>query len=219
MACGGVLFDMDGTLVDSEPTWQASEAGIVASWGGPEWTPALGDSCTGKPLRVTARTMLDHAGHDASESEVVDALLDAMARAYRTDGVTWMPGALDLLDALREAGIPTALVSSSYRCLLDPVIEDAGHDRFTVSIAGDEVAHAKPHPQPYLRAADLLGVDIATCVVVEDSASGLASGRAAGAMLVGITSAAVASWDHVDLEVAGVGDLSVEALMALTRAS
>nr|WP_223875143.1 HAD family phosphatase [Nanchangia anserum] len=206
------MFDMDGTLIDSEPRWQASEAAIMESWGGEAWTPELGRSCTGQPLRVTARNMLDHAGRSGDEVAVVDELLHAMATSYRRDGVPWMPGALRLLAGLRQAQIATGLISSSYRILLAPVIDSAGPDVFDVSIAGDEVERAKPHPDPYLCAASRLGLDITECVVVEDSASGMAAARASGARVVGLSGPLGHAWPEADMTVREVGDLTVEAL-------
>lgn len=212
-----MLFDMDGTLVDSEPRWQAVEAAIMADWEGPEWTERDGAACTGKPMRVSARAMLAHAGREGDEDAVVSELVGRMAQSYSTEGVPWMPGSLSLIDDLVGAGIRVGLVSSSYRVLVDAVLASAGPGRFGVSIAGDEVDRAKPHPEPYLRAADLLGVPIGACVVVEDSASGLAAGHAAGAHLVALGDAS-ADVQEVDLRVRAVGDLTVAGLAALTRA-
>ena len=98
----------------------------------------------------------------------------------------WRPGALELLDSFGEAGMPCALVSASYRVLLDAVLARLPADTFQVSVAGDEVDRGKPHPEPYERACQLLGVDARHCVVFEDSATGARSGNAAGALVVAV---------------------------------
>jgi HAD superfamily hydrolase (TIGR01509 family) len=98
-----------------------------------------------------------------------------------------MAGVPELLAALHEAAVPQALVSSSYRVLVDAVLAH-GYGPFALSIAGDEVTHGKPHPEPYLTAATRLGVDPASCVVLEDSAAGVLSGGAAGCAVLAVPS-------------------------------
>ncbi len=100
--------------------------------------------------------------------------------------IDWRPGALDLLASLRDAGIPCALVSASYRVLLDAAIKRLPADTFQVSVAGDEVRLGKPHPEPYERACRILDVDARHCVVFEDSATGARSANAAGAFVVAV---------------------------------
>ncbi|QOX82432.1 HAD family hydrolase [Nanchangia anserum] len=134
-----------------------------------------------------------------------------MATSYRRDGVPWMPGRCV---ARRPTSGPDrdGAHQSSYRILLAPVIDSAGPDVFDVSIAGDEVERAKPHPDPYLCAASRLGLDITECVVVEDSASGMAARRGAGARVVGLSGPLGHAWPEADMTVREVGDLTVEAL-------
>lgn len=213
-----VLFDMDGTLVDSEPLWQAVEGEVVAGWGLRPWDPALWPTLTGGSLRATARAMIRHAGADLGEDEVVGQLLCGMAEKYRRVGVPWVPGALDLLDALSAAGIGRALVSSSYRILLDAVLAGANPGLFGVSIGGDEVDHPKPAPDPYLQAATALGVSIGDCVVVEDSAPGVRAGLASGAITVAVGPASVGV-EGAHARVDTLAQLSVDTLRRLTRES
>ena len=92
----------------------------------------------------------------------------------------WRPGALELLTALHEAGVPNALVTMSWRSLADLVVSLVPPGVFAVVVTGDEVEHGKPHPEPYLAAARLLGVEVSDCVAIEDSPTGVPSAVAAG---------------------------------------
>ena len=183
-----VLWDMDGVLVDSEPLWTLAEVELARELGG-EWTDEVKALVVGTRLDVSVPTILRFYGAADGPSEVEWAagfLLDRMVELYATEPVL-MPGAADLLAEVRGAGIPVALVSSSYRALVDSVLA-AGVGPFELTLAGDEVTHAKPHPEPYLTAASRLGVDPARCVVVEDSPSGVAAAEAAGAAVVAVPS-------------------------------
>jgi HAD superfamily hydrolase (TIGR01509 family) len=112
-------------------------------------------------------------------------LLDRVVQLFRS-GVPVLPGVGELLAALSAEGLAVALVSSSYRVLVDAVLESVGP--FGVTVAGDEVENGKPHPEPYLTACRRLRVDPARCVVLEDSAAGVASGEAAGCAVVAVPS-------------------------------
>ena len=184
----------------------------MASWGGAAWTPELGQQCTGNPLRRTARLMLDQAGIIGDEDDVVTLLLERMARSYKDEGVPWMPGALRLIEALTAEGIPSALVSSSYRILLDPVLGSVPAGFFATSVAGDEVTHAKPAPDPYIEAATRLGADIATCVVVEDSQPGLRAGLDSGAAVVGLGAGEHPEWPTPHCAASAIGDVTIPLL-------
>jgi len=100
--------------------------------------------------------------------------------------VSFQPGALELLQALRKEEVPCALVSASYRSMIDAVLGHLPPDPFDVIVAGDEVTLGKPNPEPYLTAAAKLGVDPANCVVIEDSMTGTQAGTAAGAYVVAV---------------------------------
>ena len=183
-----VLWDMDGVLVDSEPLWTLAEVELARELGG-EWTDEIKALVVGTRLDVSVPTILRFYGAPVGPADVAQAagfLLHRMIELYRTEPVL-MPGARELLTGVRDAGIPVALVSSSYRALVDSVLA-AGVGPFELTLAGDEVTHAKPHPEPYLTAASRLGVDPARCVVVEDSPSGVAAAEAAGAAVVAVPS-------------------------------
>ena len=119
-------------------------------------------------------------------------------------------GARELLGLCAEAGLPCALVSSSYRVLVDACLIALGGSPFAISIAGDEVSDAKPHPKPYLLGAAALGVSPQSCVVLEDSATGATAGVAAGCTTVLVPSA------HVPLPEADLGWTRVASLADLT---
>ncbi len=194
-AIGAVLFDMDGLLVDSEPVWYAVEVEVMARLGG-GWSHEQQAACVGGPLGHTAEHMAALVGSDVDPRLVEGWLVEGMAERLAA-GVTLLPGAPELLDALATAAVPCGLVSSSYRRLVDLVLDAvdrtgpaAGRSpasaAFAVSVAGDEVSHGKPHPEPYLVAAARLGVDPASCVVLEDSLTGVASAEAAGCVCVAV---------------------------------
>jgi HAD superfamily hydrolase (TIGR01509 family) len=100
--------------------------------------------------------------------------------------IPWRPGALELLEELADADVPCALVSASYRVILDAALRRLPVGRFEVSVAGDEVRIGKPDPEPYLEAARRLDVRPEECVVIEDSANGAASGNASGALVIAV---------------------------------
>jgi HAD superfamily hydrolase (TIGR01509 family) len=185
---GAGLFDMDGLLVDSEPLWSIAEAELAARYGG-VWDAQIKARCIGTALPDAVPMMLDYFGVVAPSGEELKAaqewLLARMVELFATE-VPVQPGALELVDSLRASGVPTALVSSSYRVLVDAVLAVVGAHRFDVTLAGDEVSRTKPDPEPYLVAAAALGVVADECVVFEDSPSGIASAEAAGCVAIGI---------------------------------
>jgi HAD superfamily hydrolase (TIGR01509 family) len=183
-----VLWDMDGTLVDSEGLWSITMAELAAHLGG-ELSAATREELTGSSLRRTVTTVLREVGRPDDEAAVDEAgrwLLDRTKSLFAA-GLTWLPGARQALATVREAGFATALVTSTYRELTEVALDTIGRD-FDVVVCGDEVTATKPDPAPYLRAAELLGVDPSRCVAVEDSPSGTASAAAAGASVLVVPS-------------------------------
>jgi HAD superfamily hydrolase (TIGR01509 family) len=208
-----VLFDMDGLLVDSEPVWSVAEAEIMAWLGGP-WNLDVKAQCVGRRVDESCRILVDVAGSSVAPEEVQERLVGRMCELFR-EHLPLLPGAAELVDAVRAAGVPTALVSSSYRVLVDAALESFGAHRFDVTVAGDEVVAAKPAPEPYVRAAGLLGVDPRDCVVVEDSVAGVRSGRAAGCRTVVVPNVVPVPPSIADAEVATLNGLDVATLAAL----
>lgn len=179
-----VLWDMDGTLIDSEPYWMAEEHALVESYGG-TWTPEHALLLVGNPLEVSAQFIIDHSPVQASVADVVDTLMHGVMRRIR-EFVPWRPGALELLTALQEAGVPNALVTMSWKPFAQLVVELAPPSAFAVVVTGDAVGHGKPHPEPYLTAARLLGVEAVDCVAIEDSPAGVGSAVAAGVPTIAV---------------------------------
>lgn len=184
-----VLFDMDGLLVDTEPLWTVAEHEFAASLGG-EFTPEMKQMIMGQGIDTALALLLEALGRpDYDPAAAAQFLLGRVTELFRTPGaIVHQPGATELLDALAAAGVPLALVSSSFRVLMDPVLHELGADRFAATVAGDEVSFRKPHPDPYLRAAKLLDVDPRRCVVLEDSNSGAQAGLDAGCAVVYVPS-------------------------------
>lgn len=180
-----VLWDMDGTLIDSEPYWLASEVSLAESYGG-AWSEADGHALIGKSLYDSSELLRQRFGiEDLNVQEVIDRMTASVIADLKRR-LPFRPGALELLMGLKQKGIPTALVTMSMRKMALAVTDQIGFAAFDVVVAGDEVVHGKPHPEPYLRAAELLGVDIKDCIAFEDSHTGMASAEASGAHTIGI---------------------------------
>jgi len=178
-----VLWDMDGTLVDTEPHWMAAEQLLVREFGG-IWTDDDSLGVVGAALLDSAAVLKAH-GVDLPEGQIVDRLLDEVIDGIRAS-VVWQPGVRALLAELQGAGIPCALVTMSYRRFAEAVLVHAPDGMFSVVVTGDDVTHGKPHPEAYLRAAAALGVDPAACVAIEDSAPGITAALASGARTIGV---------------------------------
>lgn len=175
---------MDGTLIDSEPYWISAEIRVVESFGG-EWTHEDAMSCVGNGLVESARVM-QTKGVTLDAQVIVDQLTDSVMAQLKEFGIPWRPGARELLTELRESGVPTALVTMSIGRMAQHVVENLGFHGFDAVVTGDDVEHAKPHPQPYHMGAAALGVEISDCVAIEDSPPGASSAYASGATVIGV---------------------------------
>jgi HAD superfamily hydrolase (TIGR01509 family) len=213
-AFDAVLFDMDGTLVETESIWFAAEQQVVARLGG-TWLPEHQELYVGGPLDSMVAHMVELTGTDAGEQAVLDDVLATMIDLLTAGPVPWMPGARELVIALRERDVPIALVSASLRPMVDAVLAHIDRDHVAMSVSGSEVENSKPHPEPFLRAAELIGVDPTRCLAVEDSPTGVASARAAGCTVLAVPSIrAVEPADRVHV-VRALSDLTLEDLAAL----
>ncbi len=170
-----VLWDLDGTLIDSEPLWMAGEHQLAESHGA-AWTQEDGLALVGNSLIESGRYIKKRLGSDLSAEAIVDILVARLADDLSRE-IPWRPGAVELFTALDEAMVPQALVTMSYAAIAQPV---AAALPFAAIVTGDQVTNGKPHPEPYLRAAELLGVDAADCLAIEDSGTGATSANAAG---------------------------------------
>ena len=203
-----VLWDMDGTLVDTEPYWINAEHAIVEEAGG-TWSDEYAHQLVGNDLMVSAQFIRDNSPVELDPVEIIEELLRRVV-APVAEHVPGRPGALELLTALQEAGVPSALVTMSWRSLADAVLAALPAQTFTAVITGDEVEHGKPHPEPYLAAARALGVEVADCVAIEDSPTGVRSAVAAGVPTIAVP--------HVVPVPVTVGAVQVPSLRGLTPA-
>lgn len=182
--CAAVLWDMDGTLIDSEPLWLAAELAMLSRYG-LEMSPQLHDRLVGSGLWDAAE-LFRELGVDMPANDIVAEWVDSVTSGLRTGPLAWRPGARELLESLREAGVPCALVTMSVRSLADQVVSQLPAGTFAAIIAGDEVEHEKPHPEAYERGAEALNVPITACIALEDSPTGVTAAVAAGAVTIGI---------------------------------
>ncbi|MEV4631145.1 HAD family phosphatase [Micromonospora sp. NPDC049523] len=181
-----MLFDMDGTLVDSEKLWDVALHELAAHYGGRLSEPAR-MAMIGSSMASSMAILNTDLAQDRDPAYGAAWLEKRMAELF-VAGLPWRPGAVGLLDLVRAAGIPTALVTSTARQLVEVALETLGRDRFDVVVCGDEVLATKPDPEPYLTAARMLGVPIERCVAIEDSPAGVTSAVAAGAAVLAVPS-------------------------------
>lgn len=177
-----VLFDMDGTLVDTEPLWFATEIEIAESHGG-SWTQEQAVSMVGSDLVTSSRRLRAEGGVDLDADTIAELLMEGVNTRV-ADAPPWCPGARELLADVARAGLPAALVTMSWRQVVEPVVAALPAETFAAVVTGDSVTRPKPDPEPYLTAAALLGVDAARCVAIEDSETGTRAAEAAGCLVV-----------------------------------
>jgi len=173
-----VLWDMDGPLVDTEPYWIETEYAIAERHGG-TWSEEHALNLVGNDLLDSGRYIREHMGIDLEPAQIVEELLDGVVARVERE-VPWQPGAVDLLADLNRAGVPCALVTMSWRRFVAPILAALPPDTFEAVVTGDAVSNGKPHPEPYLTAAGILGVDPASCLAIEDSNTGARSAESAG---------------------------------------
>lgn len=173
-----VLWDMDGTIIDTEPYWMAEEHDLVTRAGG-SWTDEDGLALVGNDLTHSAEFILASTPVTGTPRDVVDQLLAGVIRRTQQE-VPWRPGARELLAEAVQRGVPNALVTMSWNSLAAVLVGALPPDTFAQVVTGDAVDHGKPHPEPYLLAARRLGVPPQDCVAIEDSPTGVRSAVAAG---------------------------------------
>ncbi len=176
-----VLFDMDGTLVDSEKLWDISMQQLYTRFGS-QMSAQVRDATMGRAANDVIRIVYDDLGleHDpAHMADTTDWLHDITGDLFDA-GLPWCIGARELLDALAGAEVPMALVTNTRRGLTERALNSIGRHYFVATVCGDEVPRGKPAPDPYRRAAALLGLDPAHCLAIEDSVTGARSAEDAG---------------------------------------
>ena len=180
-----VLWDMDGTMVDTEPYWIECEHELVRRHGNGMWTTDHAHALVGFDLRDSARYIAEHGQVNLAIDDIVHELLDGVIARVRKE-IPWRPGARELLAALNDQGIPCALVTMSWRRFAEAVVSALPAGSFQAIVCGDEVARGKPHPDPFLDAARALGVDQQRCVAIEDSPTGVRSAVSAGCHVIAV---------------------------------
>lgn len=173
-----VLWDMDGTIVDTDPYWFEAEHALVERYGG-RWSDDHAHAIVGTSLLDGAAYIIEHSPVTLTPHEVVGELMSEVVAGVRRH-LEWRPGARELLAECSAAGVPNALVTMSWQPLARAVAEALPGSPFAVLVTGDEVSRGKPHPDPYLRAAELLGVDPRDCLAIEDSPTGVRASTSAG---------------------------------------
>jgi HAD superfamily hydrolase (TIGR01509 family) len=179
-----VLWDMDGTIIDSEPYWLISESAFAAAHDS-DWGHQDGLGVIGMSLYESSKLLKARVGSSLEPQQIIDQITDGVLAQLEKE-IIWRPGARQLLQLLKENNVRTALVTGSMHRMAQTVADQIGFDAFDVIVGGDDVINGKPHPESYLRAAQMLGVDPTNCVAFEDSLTGISAAEAAGTRAVGI---------------------------------
>jgi HAD superfamily hydrolase (TIGR01509 family) len=211
-----VLWDMDGTLVDSEKLWDISLQALYARLGG-VLTPEVRVTTVGSSSEGLMRIVYTDLGLEQDPDamdESADWLHDYTGELFE-QGLAWLPGAREMLDALQAADVPMALVTNTRRGLTERALKSIGSHYFSASVCGDEVEHAKPAPDPYLRAAHLLGLQPAQCLAIEDSVTGSQAAEAAGCPVVVVPNDVEVPVGPRRRHVASLAEVDVDALRAI----
>ena len=177
-----ILFDHDGTLVDTEPVWAAAKVALAAEFGG-TWTEQDTLDCLGLSMKFTLDRLRER-GVDLPDEQINERLVAKVREALAHQQVEFLPGIERFLNQVRDAQIPAAIVTNATTSIAQRTADAAPEGTFSVIIGNDETTHPKPDPQPYLLAAQRLGVAPSRCVTLEDSPSGVRSATAAGMKVI-----------------------------------
>jgi HAD superfamily hydrolase (TIGR01509 family) len=177
-----VLFDMDGTLVDTEVHWHDAERWIAATHG-TGWDATHSEGTVGASMDEGSRFLRDRCGVRLAQAEIQRLVSDYVSAQIRT-GLIWKPGARELLAEVRTEGLASALVTTSHRDVADALIKRLPAGAFDTVVTGDQVVHTKPDPEPYALASQRLGIPAARCLAIEDSLIGALSAQGAGCHVV-----------------------------------
>ena len=215
-----VFFDMDGLLVDSETLWLEAETEQMAQFGY-QWTPSDQAFSLGGPLDRVGNYMSNLIGGKRDGKSLMLEMIDRMIAKFEK-GLSFMPGAIDLIDDLKAHGIALTLVSASPRPLVDAALSNFEVSPFVRSISCDDVKITKPDPEGYLLAASSGGHDITNCLILEDSLTGVTAAKASGAWVLAVphivpieksdrvdTTTSLANWSYEKLAIKYAQDRSL----------
>lgn len=180
-----VFWDLDGTLINSEPYWAMSEKALLDRIG-KEWNPDIAKTLQGTSLAYVAEYMRGQGLQDMTAQEITEFMVDFVYHK-ELERLPWNPGVVETLHMLRDAGVPQVLVTSSPRVMASNVVEQAGDGVFMGYLCNEDPVQHKPSPEPYFEAARIAGVDIKDCLIFEDSRPGLTAAAASGAHWVAVT--------------------------------
>jgi HAD superfamily hydrolase (TIGR01509 family) len=213
MTFKAVFFDMDGTLIDSEPLWFENEVKLMAQFDY-EWTVADQANCIGGPIQKTGNYMAAKLGGENKPEFFIESLI-SMVSADFEERVQFMPGALELLKELSARDVKLALVSASPRQMLEATFRVLQGKYLELLISSDDVIKSKPDPECYLKAAAHFGLGITECLILEDSKTGVAAGKASGTKVVAIPHLVEISSDEQVVVVGSLLGMSVNQLFSL----
>jgi HAD superfamily hydrolase (TIGR01509 family) len=208
-----VLFDMDGTLVDSEKLWDVAMRELYSGYGA-VMTPEVRESTVGGSAEDVIRIVYADLGLPQDPRDMADTAdwLHQVTGELFAAGLPWCDGARDLLEDLAAANVPMALVTNTRRGLTERALDSIGRHYFTASVCGDEVPRGKPAPDPYLQAAELLGVQPGHCLAIEDSVTGAASAEDAGCPVLVVPNDVVVPAGPRRRQVSSLADLDIAGL-------
>jgi HAD superfamily hydrolase (TIGR01509 family) len=212
-----VIFDNDGLTLDTEHTWTRAEAALYARYG-TEFTLDHKREMLGTSGEKSALTMERHLDQPGRGDELRVELRELVHAELDGTGVEPMPGAIELIGALRDSGTPIGLATNSGREFATRALRAAGiYEHFDAVVSAEDVARPKPAPDVYLAAAAELGAAPEDCVGLEDSETGVAAAKAAGMTVIGVPSFPGIDLAAADLVVASLRDAAVWSLLGLER--
>lgn len=214
-----LLLDLDGTLVDSERQTAEGMARALAAGQGIVVDQADRDFIIGRSwVAIDDHLRRRYPTLTWTRAELIEATADAREGVFAEQGLDILPGARETIDRFADAGVPLALVTGSSRVEAEQMLQALGRRaRFAHVVAAEDVPRSKPAPDGYLLAMQLLGVPASGCLVLEDSAAGVAAGVAAGARVVGVAAGNFHGQDHgaAHARIATLHDLTTALLVQL----
>ena len=208
-----ILWDMDGTIVDTEPAWIRAERALLTKWGS-EMTPTDALDWVGIGLWELA-TIFQSRGVEMSGDDIVHWMTDHVNDEIFAGELDWRPGARELAQATAAHGMSNVLVTMSTRSQAERIIDQLPAGTFVGIVGGDDVERPKPYPDPYLQGAKLAGAEPRMCVAIEDSVTGATSAHRAGTYVIGVPHLLDLSAAPVDSTLDSLAGVTVADLVTL----